>query len=213
MAEEISHVVEFYGINVHTNNDSDMYVTLPGYRVTGSSFTRMIYRPIDGMDVLLSQLRDQEEMYVTHRHAQARTNRESFRQSIAEYPPAARIVPHPFDALAWNWNDTATALSDYVDDSHFNNLTPFVVEGDEAFGTVCLYRQANGWRSGSWLQNPAETLVFRACCICLDDITDTPVSGLLGLQCCQHVFHRACILNWVWKHLDLPSCPACTRLI
>ena len=40
-----------------------MDITLPGYQVTGISFTRTIHRPIEGIDVLLGQMREDEEMF------------------------------------------------------------------------------------------------------------------------------------------------------
>lgn len=201
---DISHVVECYGTDVSSNNDLEMDITLPGYQVTGISFTRTIHRPIEGIDVLLGQMREDEEMFdfFAHLPVHAMTNRASLRHCIAEYPPTEnrRIIPHQFDALDWNWNDTATVLSNYVDDTHFNNFIPFIVEGNEAFGTIQLLREDNRWVNEEWRENPHVALVFTECCICLDDITDTPVNDLLGLQCCQHVFHGTCILNWVWKN-------------
>ena len=55
---DITHVVECYGTDVSYNNDLEMDITLPGYQVTGISFTRTIRRPIEGTDVLLGQMRE-----------------------------------------------------------------------------------------------------------------------------------------------------------
>ena len=54
---DISHVVECYGTDVSSNNDLEMDITLPGYQVMRISFTRRIHRPIEGIDVLLGQMR------------------------------------------------------------------------------------------------------------------------------------------------------------
>ena len=76
----------------------------------------------------------------------AMENRDFIRQFIAEYPPPENIgfIPDQFNNLGWNWHNTAIVLSDYVDDTYFNGVSPFGVECDEAFGTITLMERLIG---------------------------------------------------------------------
>ncbi|CAF1791391.1 uncharacterized protein LOC106370696 [Brassica napus] len=214
---EVFPVVECYGTEVLTSENSETEINVPFYRVRGRSFTRTIFRPTEGFDLLLGQVRDEAPMYEFSPYLplDALENRENLHQCILEYPPPEniRVIPDQFNNLGWNWYHTATVLSDYVHDVVFNNNIPFAVEGDEAFGTVTLMRQDNRWRRESWRLNAPEPMLSRECTICGDPLTYTPIDYLLGLQVCQHVFHRSCILQWVWRNSATPSCPICRSLI
>ncbi|KAJ0243931.1 hypothetical protein HA466_0199120 [Hirschfeldia incana] len=218
-ARDFFNVVECYGTDFLGNENLGIDIDQPFYRVRGKSFDRMIYRPIGSMDVLLGQSRDDdEEMYefFSFLPVEAMQNRDLLLQSIAEFPPPAhiRVIPEQFDNLGWNWNNFATILADYVDNANnLDGVNPFGVEGVEAFGTITLIREDNRWRDEDWRQNPPGQIAFTECNICGDHIVDTPINDLLGLNCCQHVFHRSCILPWVWRNHANPSCPICNSLI
>ncbi|CAN7105689.1 unnamed protein product [Brassica rapa subsp. narinosa] len=81
---DISHVVECYGTDVSSNNDLEMDITLPSYQVTGISFTRKIHRPIEGIDVLLGQMREDEEMFdfFAHLHVMKLLAQYNFQERI-----------------------------------------------------------------------------------------------------------------------------------
>ncbi|CAN6875045.1 unnamed protein product [Brassica oleracea] len=183
---EVFPVVECYGTEVLTSENSETEINVPFYRVRGRSFTRTIFRPTEGFDLLLGQVRDEAPMYEFSPYLplDALENRENLHQCILEYPPPEniRVIPDQFNNLGWNWYHTATVLSDYVHDVVFNNNIPFAVEGDEAFGTVTLMRQDNRWRRESWRLNAPEPMLSRECTICGDPLTYTPIDYLLGLQ-------------------------------
>ncbi|CAN6867006.1 unnamed protein product [Brassica oleracea] len=153
------HVVSCYGTDLIKYEDLECEISMHFYRVRVRSFTRRIYGSLGRMDKTKSffllcilipgcWLHCKKIMYEfsSFLPMHAMENRDFIRQFIAEYPPPENIgfIPDQFNNLGWNWHNTAIVLSDYVDDTYFNGVSPFGVECDEAFGTITLMERLIG---------------------------------------------------------------------
>lgn len=183
----------------------------PAYAVTGVVVQRYVHRRNVGPDILLYQeINNDVNVYdksVSLLGHGALFSSENLRQWVAFVPPPERVVPDAFNNVAWTWEDDfAGSLANQVNDELFDGANPFLVEATEVFGFECVLNAANNWQYGDWRTNAPPFVVPAICAICQEDITEnTPVDNLYML-CCGHMFHRACILTWVWEHHRCAIC-------
>ncbi|RID51874.1 hypothetical protein BRARA_H02511 [Brassica rapa] len=212
MAYEVYNCIEFYPTEVIFNPHPRIYA--PVFRVQGRSFTRLLYRPIGRPDVLVRQFREDEIRYehVVHLTAAAMQNQNNLFQGILASPPEedVRVIPEDFLEIA-TWENVATLLSLSVENHNLNGVTPFRLEGHEAFGVVSIMREDEAWENEDCRDVPPPPLVVSECGVCLEDISQDPIHRLLHLHCCQHVFHKSCIYRTIWG--AQPRCPTCRSVI
>ncbi|VVB13304.1 unnamed protein product [Arabis nemorensis] len=179
--EEI--VVECYPLRVYTRND--FYMNRPSLSMRGKEFFRHIYHPIEGPHVLVNQTVVQEHTYECNvpLPASAMRSIEHLQQSIAaaEPPVNERIINPQFMHLNETWEEVVHVLSQHVNNTGaLTGRDPFMVEAEDAFGTIYLIREENGWRSGDWRQYQPPQDEETNCNICGDDITQAPGDVFLG---------------------------------
>ncbi|KAF8106105.1 hypothetical protein N665_0147s0061 [Sinapis alba] len=214
MAYEVYNAIEVYPTETTFNPRPQL--NAPVCRVWGRSFTRLLYRPIGKPDVLVNQVREDEIRYehVFHLTAAAMQNQNSLFQGIMASPPAEdhRVIPEGFLDIA-TWENVATILSQNVDVNNLNGVTPFRLDGHEAFGEVSVMRENEGWENEDCRDDPPAPLDFPdpECGVCLHSINHAPIHSLLQLHCCQHVFHKRCLYRSIWGPQS--RCPTCRCVI
>lgn len=194
---------ELIAVGANTNNCS--------LRFDGTLFTRTVYRPTTGPDVLIAQSKG-VSTYECYRYIPigAAASRFALYNAILELDPRdVRVSAHPEWNLEWSWGNVAECVSECVEKKGiFQREQPevFFVTAEEAFGTLSIMRESpTGWIHIDPLPPIDE---IPECIICTDSMNDNDSIQLP----CRHVFHRKCFFPALWEDPDL-KCWLCQRNI
>lgn len=215
--EQISKIVELYPVKLFNldkmKTDPTIDVSYCHLGIKGRRFTRTIYRPPTGPDLLLAQ---SKEAYTYNYYRQlpiaATFSRLSLYNIVLQneaHITDERLLDDRNSNPGWSWRNVAEGVSRHIDEKGFflegKEPEPFYLWAQEAFGTLTIL-------DGRWnhIADPetAHSEETTQCYICYDEDKMTDEDSIM--LHCQHVFHKHCLFPTLWKKPKM-KCAVCKR--
>ncbi|KAJ0241463.1 hypothetical protein HA466_0218550 [Hirschfeldia incana] len=202
----IRRTVDFYSFGLSAAEDG-----VSRLEITGKSFTRETYLPLQGHQEITGQnnYRHDEDLYVVDQPLphNAMESEETLLQAIIELAPTDRAnLAGRFSHVMKTWENLAGDIVGRVPRNCFGR--PWVIRAEERFGILLTKSEANHWIVRDLAAVPTVPVMF--CHACQTDITHTPAEEITGFHVCGHVFHKTCIYQSLGFH-DTVFCPECRR--
>ncbi|RID69237.1 hypothetical protein BRARA_C01338 [Brassica rapa] len=238
---ESTKIVELYTRRIHDANEMRRRnQTTSEVGVEGKKFSRRLFRANDGgPDILVNQVVQSPRTFYYNLPLPVIQSRRAFRQFISASPSAQqelnRVTPprrvHNSLVNEWSWSSVSSHIVRHVSESiDLSTLTPadrFACYCDEAFGDLFILDEEMN-NTGQEVPQFEGIWVDEPCPLCNENYLldyapmpahhNAPYPDYLRFFCCSTVFHRRCILPWLWikgeQHFRTSSsCPVCTNQI
>lgn len=83
----------------------------------------------------------------------------------------------------------------------------FELEANAEDVELHLMEESKGWTTR--VPTKSINVSVKECSICIEDLSDVDEEAIV-LHDCSHVFHKVCLLRWIWSK---SSCPLCRHPI
>ncbi|KAF8116879.1 hypothetical protein N665_0014s0139 [Sinapis alba] len=233
----VENVVELYKRHVYNTNEMRRRnQRTSAVVVEGKEFTRTLFRTnADGPDILVDQAVARDRTFYYNLRLPVIQSRAALHQFISGSASAQqeldRVTPerrvHNSLVNEWSWSRVTNNIFRYVANSvDLSTLTAadrFACYCNEAFGELIILDEE--------VYHPSQVIptfegMDQPCPLCDRNYTldyapmlahyNDPYANYLRFFCCSRVFHRRCILPWLWmegeQHFRTSSsCPVCTN--
>ncbi|XP_010491250.1 PREDICTED: uncharacterized protein LOC104768873 [Camelina sativa] len=211
-----TELVEFYPTSIRNSSElRNRGKSVGEIKITGVPFTRIVFHPNQGTDILLDQFVDVERRPAYVRSLTLPRSAMASSQALSQFV-LANPPPSSERRLNWGWNTIAAGIADCVDNSQHVVMSPddiMELHGQEAFGKVYFLKESDGWESPLGINEDIDDV----CYLCPDHYyfythaACDPTSPFIRLACAHgHGYHKRCILPYLWrmKPAKIP-CPSC----
>ncbi|KAG2333132.1 hypothetical protein Bca52824_004312 [Brassica carinata] len=209
------NIVELY--RRHCYNAAEMRTRNQNSEVVveGKKFTRTIFRPNDGPDILVNQVVQSGRTFYYKLPLPVIRSAGGFRRFISDSELAQealdsvtpqRLVHNSLEN-EWSWARVTNNICRYVSTSiDLRARDRFGCYCDEAFGELFIMDEG-AYNTGQEIPQFEEMGVDDHCPLCPKNYYlsyaprahyNDPYADYLGFFCCPTLFHRRCILPWLW---------------